>query len=312
MSKKIACVFPGQGSQHLGMLSEFAETYSEIESTFSTASEVLGYDLWAVCQNGPEAKLNQTQVTQPALLTAEVALYRVLKNVMNELPVVMAGHSLGEYSALVAADAMDFAEAVALVAARGEYMQKAVPEGVGAMSAILGLEDEQVKACCEQASASGIVAPVNFNSLGQVVIAGEKAAVEKAQNLCDEAGAKKAMPLPVSVPSHCELMKPASQALADKLASLSLGSCVVPVINNVDVAVVNEAGAIKDALVRQLYSPVRWRECVEKLSQYDVDICLECGPGKVLTGLNKRINKQLKTIALGSKKTFDEFVATLN
>lgn len=312
MSKKIACIFPGQGSQHLGMLSEFADTYSEIETTFSAASEVLGYDLWALCQEGPEAKLNQTQVTQPALLTAEVALFRVLQSQMSEVPEVMAGHSLGEYSALVASGFLEFGEAVALVAARGEYMQKAVPEGAGAMSAILGLEDEKVRACCEQASSAGVVAPVNFNAPGQVVIAGEKAAVEQAQILCQEAGAKKAMPLPVSVPSHCELMKPASQALAAKLDNLRLGEGVVPVINNVDVAIVDSADGIKNALVRQLYSPVRWRECVEKLSQYDVEICLECGPGKVLTGLNKRINKQLKTIALGDKRSFDEFVATLN
>lgn len=312
MSKKIACIFPGQGSQHLGMLSEFADSYSEIKTTFDAASSVLGYDLWELCQDGPESKLNQTQVTQPALLTAEVALFRVLQSQIGELPVVMAGHSLGEYSALVAAGVIEFSEAVALVAARGEYMQQAVPEGAGAMSAILGLDDEKVIACCEKVSAAGVVAPVNFNAPGQVVIAGERAAVEEAQAACKEAGAKKAMPLPVSVPSHCELMKPASQALADKLASIPFSAANTPVINNVDVAVVEDADAIKEALVRQLYSPVRWRECVEKLSQFDVEICLECGPGKVLTGLNKRINKQLKTAALGDRKSFDEVIAALN
>ncbi|ASU15868.1 ACP S-malonyltransferase [Actinobacillus pleuropneumoniae] len=296
-----AMVFPGQGSQAVGMLADLATAYPIVEETFKQASDVLGYDLWDLVQNGSAEDLGQTQRTQPALLASSVAIYRVWQQKYPELkPSVMAGHSLGEYSALVCAGVLDFQDAIKLVELRGNAMQQAVPAGTGAMYAIIGLDNEAIINACEQAQAEvgEIVSAVNFNSPGQVVIAGTKAAAEKAGELCKAAGAKRALPLAVSVPSHCALMKPAADKLAEALQNITLNAPVVPVINNVDVSVETDAEAIRNALVRQLYSPVRWTETVEKMANEGVTTLYEIGPGKVLTGLTSRIVKELKAQAV--------------
>jgi [acyl-carrier-protein] S-malonyltransferase len=301
---RIACVFPGQGSQAVGMLKELADVHPSILDTFAQASEALGYDLWDVVQNDPDSKLNETQVTQPALLTASVAIYRLLAK-QGIAPEYMAGHSLGEYSALVCAGALDFAEAVKLVEARGEFMQQAVPAGAGAMYAIIGLDDDSIAEIChDTAVATGdVVSPVNYNSPGQVVIAGEKNAAEQAANACKEAGAKRALPLAVSVPSHCELMRPAADHLDDKLETIVIAEPTVKVVNNVDVAVESEPAGIRSALVRQLYCPVQWTKTVEFLAAEGIDTIIEVGPGKVLTGLGKRIVKSVSYIAVNTPET---------
>ncbi|MGS2720061.1 ACP S-malonyltransferase [Paraglaciecola aestuariivivens] len=303
MSKQ-AWVFPGQGSQTLGMLSDLYAEYTIVQDTFSQANEALGYDLWHVINND-EQKLNQTQVTQPALLASSVAIYRLMLEQGQAQPDFMAGHSLGEYSALVCAGVIEFADALKLVEARGEYMQQAVPAGTGAMYAIIGLDDAKVVSSCEQAQSetAEVVAAVNFNSPGQVVIAGTKGAAEKAADLCKEQGAKRALPLSVSVPSHCALMQPAADKLANLLLKLEFKAPQVPVINNVDVANPSDPEAIKQALVKQLYSPVRWTETVQKLAELGVEQLLEVGPGKVLTGLTKRIDKSLSSSAVNSLDT---------
>lgn len=296
-----AMVFPGQGSQAVGMLADLATAYPIVEETFKQASDVLGYDLWDLVQNGSAEDLGQTQRTQPALLASSVAIYRVWQQKYPELkPSVMAAHSLGEYSALVCAGVLDFQDAIKLVELRGNAMQQAVPAGTGAMYAIIGLDNEAIINACEQAQAEvgEIVSAVNFNSPGQVVIAGTKAAAEKAGELCKAAGAKRALPLAVSVPSHCALMKPAADKLAEALQNITLNVPVVPVINNVDVSVETDAEAIRNALVRQLYSPVRWTETVEKMANEGVTTLYEIGPGKVLTGLTSRIVKELKAQAV--------------
>lgn len=295
---KFSVVFPGQGSQAVGMLADLASQFEVVEQTFAQASEVLGYDLWALVQNGPVDDLNQTFRTQPALLAASVAIWRVWQQQERPLPTVVAGHSLGEYSALVCAGVIDFQAAIKLVALRGQLMQEAVPAGTGAMYAIIGLADDAIAQACQQAAQGDVVSPVNFNSPGQVVIAGEKAAVERAGALCKEAGAKRALPLPVSVPSHCALMKPAADKLAQALESIEFNAPVIPVINNVDVAAQTDPQEIKQALVKQLYSPVRWTECVETMHAQGVEQLLEFGPGKVLTGLTKRIVKALNASAV--------------
>ncbi|WP_417347723.1 ACP S-malonyltransferase [Ferrimonas sp.] len=300
---KFAFVFPGQGSQAVGMLSEIAAENPVIEQTFAEASDVLGYDLWQLVSQGPAEDLNQTQRTQPALLTASVALYRAYQAAGGQAPAAMAGHSLGEYSALVCAGVIDFKDAVKLVELRGLAMQDAVPAGTGAMYAIIGLADDAIATACEQAAQGQVVSPVNYNSPGQVVIAGEKAAVERAGELCKEAGAKRALPLPVSVPSHCALMKPAAEKLADALAKLELNTPAIPVLNNVDVAAADDVDAIRDALVRQLYSPVRWTETINAMAEMGIETTFECGPGKVLTGLAKRINKTIAAAALNDSAT---------
>lgn len=301
---RIACVFPGQGSQAVGMLKELAESHPSVLETFSQASVALGYDLWDVVQNDADGKLNETQVTQPALLTASVAIYRLLEE-QGIAPEYMAGHSLGEYSALVCAGVMDFAEAVKLVEARGEFMQQAVPPGAGAMYAIIGLDDDTIAEICnDTAIATGdVVSPVNFNSPGQVVIAGEKNAAEQAAEACKEAGAKRALPLAVSVPSHCELMRPAADHLDDKLANIALSTPKVSVVNNVDVAVEAEPENIRKALVRQLYCPVQWTKTIEFLAAEGIETVIEVGPGKVLTGLGKRIVKGLNYIAVNTPES---------
>lgn len=298
---KFAMVFPGQGSQAVGMLADLATQFPIVEKTFAEASEVLGYDLWDLVQNGSAEDLGQTQRTQPALLAASVAIYRVWQEKYPELkPSVMAGHSLGEYSALVCAGVLNFQDAIKLVELRGNAMQQAVPAGTGAMYAIIGLDNEAIIAACKQASTETgeVVSAVNFNSPGQVVIAGTKVAAEKASELCKAAGAKRALPLAVSVPSHCELMKPAAEKLEVALQNITLNQPLVDVINNVDVAVETDADAIRNALVRQLYSPVRWTETVEKMAQDGITTLYEIGPNKVLTGLASRINKAVSAKAV--------------
>nr|WP_136252283.1 ACP S-malonyltransferase [Ningiella ruwaisensis] len=292
---KLACVFPGQGSQSVGMLKELADNFSSVTQTFEQASDALGYDLWKLTQDDDGTKLNQTHITQPALLTASIAAFRVLQHEKELAPKYLAGHSLGEYTALVASEVLSLEDAVSLVEARGKYMQDAVPSGTGAMYAIIGLDDEKIITICAQVAkeTSQVVSPVNFNSPGQIVIAGNKEAVELAGEACKEAGAKRALPLAVSVPSHCALMKPAADALEARLAQISFHEPKYAVVNNVDVNVESTADAIKQALVKQLYSPVRWTETVQYLVKQGVEEIVEIGPGKVLTGLNKRIDKSL-------------------
>jgi len=295
---KFAMVFPGQGSQSVGMLNELSDKYSTIKDTFTQASTVLGYDLWQLVQAGPVEELNKTWITQPALLAASVAIFRVWQEEQGAIPEFMAGHSLGEYSALVCAGVISFDDAIKLVELRGKLMQEAVPAGTGAMYAIIGLDNEAIAKACEQAAQGQVVSPVNFNSPGQVVIAGNKEAVERAGILCKEAGAKRALPLPVSVPSHCGLMKPAAAKLAEALKRITFNQPKCPVINNVDVKMENDSQAIKDALIAQLYNPVRWTECVEYMAKNEITVLIEVGPGKVLTGLTKRIVDSLSSTAI--------------
>ena len=302
---KFAMVFPGQGSQTVGMLKDLADNYPIVKATFDEASEVLGYDLWALVQDGPAEELNKTWQTQPALLASSVAIYRVWQSVNGAQPEFMAGHSLGEYSALVCAGVIDFKDAIELVELRGKLMQEAVPAGTGAMYAIIGLDNESISKACEQAAEGQIVAPVNFNSPGQVVIAGNKEAVERAGALCKQAGAKRALPLAVSVPSHCALMKPAADKLATALQNITFNAPKFAVINNVDVKVENSAEQIKAALIAQLYSPVRWTETVEMMAKQGVTLLVEMGPGKVLTGLTKRIVDSLSACAVNDKASLD-------
>lgn len=310
MNNKLAIVFPGQGSQSVGMLAELYQQHPIVQATFSEASTALGYDLWALVANGPEAELNETHRTQPALLTASVAVWRLWQQQNGAVPAYLAGHSLGEYSALVCAGVLSLADAVKLVEKRGQYMQQAVPAGVGAMSAIIGLDDAAIAKACAEAAQGEVVAPVNYNSPGQVVIAGHKAAVERAGEACKAAGAKRALPLPVSVPSHCALMLPAAEKLAVDLSALDFNTPVIPVINNVDVQSATDATAIKDALVRQLYSPVRWTETIEFLTAQGVTEVLELGAGKVLSGLIKRINKELATGSVNDAASLSAALAT--
>lgn len=298
MTMKLAIVFPGQGSQSVGMLADLYSQYDSVKQTFAEASEALGYDLWELVSNGPDTDLNETHRTQPALLTASVAVWRLWQQKGGISPAFFAGHSLGEYSALVCAGVLSLADAVRLVEKRGNYMQQAVPAGTGGMSAIIGLDDAAIVQACEQAAQGEVVSAVNYNSPGQVVIAGHKAAVERAGELCKAAGAKRALPLPVSVPSHCALMRPAAEQLAADLHQLQFAMPVIPVVNNVDVACAAEADAIKDALIRQLYSPVRWTETIEWLSAQGVTHIYELGAGKVLSGLIKRIDKSLVTTSV--------------
>ncbi|WP_426508845.1 ACP S-malonyltransferase [Serratia proteamaculans] len=295
---QFAFVFPGQGSQTLGMLADLAAQYPIVEETFSEASSVLGYDLWQLVQQGPAEELNKTWQTQPALLAASVAIFRVWQQQGGKTPAIMAGHSLGEYSALVCAGVLDFQAAIRLVELRGKLMQEAVPEGTGAMSAIIGLDNAAIAKACEESAQGQVVSPVNFNSPGQVVIAGNKEAVERAGAACKAAGAKRALPLPVSVPSHCALMKPAADKLAVALQEITFNAPQVPVVNNVDVRTETDPEAIRSALVRQLYSPVRWTESVEFMAAQGVTLLLEVGPGKVLTGLTKRIVDTLTAAAV--------------
>lgn len=304
MSASVAFVFPGQGSQTLGMLAEHGARQPLIIETFAEASSALGYDLWALCQQGPEAQLNQTDKTQPAILAASIALWRLWLAEGGAKPAYVAGHSLGEYSAIVAAGSLPFHDAVKLVELRGQLMQQAVPAGTGGMAAILGLEDADVLAACNEAAQGEVVSAVNFNAPGQVVIAGGAAAVERAIEACKARGAKRAMSLPVSVPSHCELMRPAAERFADAINQAAWQAPEIPLVQNVSAEVVSGLDALKRNLLAQLYSPVRWVETIVVLNERGVSELVECGPGKVLSGLNKRCVKGINTYNLDTPEAF--------
>ena len=311
MSASLAFVFPGQGSQSLGMLAEHGAQQALIRDTFSEASDALGYDLWALTQEGPEARLNETDKTQPAILTASVALWRLWLAESDARPTFVAGHSLGEYSALVAAGALAFADAVKLVERRGQLMQQAVPAGQGGMAAILGLEDADVLAACAEAAQGEVVSAVNFNAPGQVVIAGAAAAVERAIEACKARGAKRAMPLPVSVPSHCALMRPAAEQFAEAVNALTWQMPKIALVQNVSAAAATDLDILKRDLLAQLYSPVRWVESVQFLAGQGVEALVECGPGKVLAGLNKRCVKGINSYNLDTPDAFAAACAAL-
>jgi [acyl-carrier-protein] S-malonyltransferase len=308
---KLAFVFPGQGSQAVGMMNALAEAYPVVKQTFAEASQALGYDLWETVANGPEEKLNQTQVTQPAMLAAGVAVWRAWQAAHGPQPVVMAGHSLGEYTALTCAGALDFADAVKLVADRGRFMQEAVPAGQGGMAAILGLDDDVVRRVCAEAAQGEVLAPVNFNSPGQVVIAGTAAAVARGAEAAKAAGAKRALVLPVSVPSHCALMRPAAEKLAARLGGLTVRAPKVPVLHNVNVQAETDPARIREALVRQVEAPVRWVETIQKMVADGVDRVVECGPGRVLAGLNKRIDRKADTLAVYDPASLSQALAAV-
>ena len=307
----LAFVFPGQGSQSVGMLSELGKHFPVVEQTFDEASGVLGFDLWELVQQGPEVTLNGTDKTQPAMLAAGVAVWRVWQVRHGAQPAMLAGHSLGEYSALVCAGAIDFRDAVGLVSDRGLFMQQAVPAGTGAMAALLGLDNDKVIAACNEAAQGEIVAAVNLNAPGQVVIAGHATAVARAAELAKLAGAKRVVTLPVSVPSHCALMKPAAEKLAERLGEIAIHRPATPVLNNVDVTACDDPAAIRDALKRQLFRPVRWVETIERFGAEGIDTIIECGPGKVLVGLNKRINKSMHALPVFDSETLDQALAAL-
>jgi [acyl-carrier-protein] S-malonyltransferase len=301
----LAFVFPGQGSQKIGMLAELAEQNPIIEKTFNEASEVLGYDMWQLIQQGAQEDINLTQRTQPILLTCSVAIWRLWNQKQGALPSQMAGHSLGEWSALVCANVIDFADGLKIVEARGKFMQQAVPVGQGAMAAIIGLDDQAILEACTEASALGVVDAVNFNAPGQVVIAGSNEAVERAMEICKDAGAKRALPLPVSAPFHTSLMKPAADNLADMVKAVTFRSPEVPIMHNVHAQNEQDPQAIKALMLEQIYSPVKWVDCVKQLKQSGVSTLVECGPGKVLSGLAKRIDRELTSVATESAADFD-------
>lgn len=305
-TSKLTFVFPGQGSQSVGMLTELANQFPLIEETYQQASQVLGYDLWQLVKNGPEEILNQTEKTQPALLAGSVAIWRIWQAQHGTMPAIMAGHSLGEYSALVCADAINFRDAIKLVADRGRFMQEAVPQGVGAMAAIVGLDDKTVVDLCQQAAQGEIVAPANFNAIGQIVVAGQTEAVKRVIELAKNAGAKLAKLLPISVPSHCELMRPAAKRLAESLAKINIQAPKIPVIHNVDVCSYSTPEKIREALVKQLDHPVRWVETIQLFAQQGIKLIIECGAGKVLAGLNKRIVSELETISINTPENLQQ------
>lgn len=297
-ANRIVFVFPGQGSQSVGMLNDFAGAYETVARTFAEASAVLGYDLWGVTRNGPETELGRTEVTQPALLTAGVAIWRIWLEAGGREPAYLAGHSLGEYTALVCSGALRFTDAVGLVRDRGRYMQEAVPAGVGGMAAILGLDSAMIEKLCAEASTGETVSAANYNSPEQTVIAGHIDAVNRAVELCKAAGAKRAILLPVSVPSHCELMKTAAERLDQRMRTMAFESPRIPVLHNVDAEPRNSVDAVRAALVSQLYRPVRWVDTIARLADLQCRHIIETGPGKVLTGLNKRINKEIHASAI--------------
>ena len=297
-NQHLGFVFPGQGSQKIGMLAELAAEFPVVGQTFAEASSVLGYDLWSLVQTGTQDEINLTERTQPLLLTASVAVWRAWQEKNGTRPALMAGHSLGEWSALVCAGVVDFKDAVRLVQQRGKFMQEAVPAGQGGMAAIIGLDDALILDACKKAEQGEVVAAVNFNSPGQVVIAGTATAVERASALCKEAGAKRALPLPVSAPFHTELMRPAADRLAEQIAATIISVPEIPVVHNVTAEVEINPEKIKALMIEQIYSPVRWVECVNTMTAKGIAITLECGPGKVLSGLNKRINTDLVTVSV--------------
>ncbi len=307
-SSKLAIVFPGQGSQSLGMMNGLIEIKSDIKNLFNTASEILGYDLFEVITSGPEEKLNQTEITQPALLASAYATWLILKERTDVEPTVLAGHSLGEYTALLCAGVLSFEDAVALVAERGRCMQKAVPAGVGAMAAILGLSDEQVIQVCADVAEDEIVSAANFNSPGQIVIAGNKQAVDRAIIAAKDVGAKRALPLPVSVPSHCLLMKEAANEFEKTLSQVAFKDAEIPVLQNVDASSKSSSEDIKTALLEQLYKPVRWVDCINAMQSMDVTKIIECGPGKVLSGLIKRIDRSFELFSIQDEASLNKAI----
>lgn len=307
-SASLALVFPGQGSQSVGMLADLAAVHPEVKAVFDEASEGAGVDLWDIGQNGPEETLNRTENTQPALLAASVAVWRVYLKQGGKRPAYLSGHSLGEYSALVAAGALTLKDAAGLVAERGRLMQAAVPSGVGAMAAILGGDDAQIAQVCEEVAQGQVVAPANYNSPGQLVIAGHAEAVDRALARLAELGVKKAVKLAVSVPSHCMLMRDAADRLGERMASVAWTLPSIPVVQNADAKAHDSLDDIRGALQRQLYLPVRWTECVQALAAGGVTQALECGPGKVLSGLIKRIDKSVEAKAIGTPAELDAAV----
>lgn len=309
--KKFGFVFPGQGSQKKGMLSAIASQYPVINKSFDEASQALGMDLWAIVSEDADSLLDQTHITQPALLTASVALWRLWREEGGALPKLLAGHSLGEYSALVCADVLSLGDAVKLVHKRGSYMQDAVPAGTGAMAAILGLDDDKIQALCEQHAQGEVVAPANYNSTGQTVIAGSVAAVERAMAACKEAGAKRALLLNVSVPSHCALMLPAAERLALDLEAVSFNTPTVPVVQNINGRVAKSSDDIKANLLKQLYMPVQWVETIGCMWDFGVSQLVECGPGKVLGGLIKRIEPNIEIFAIEETEGFAQARANI-
>ncbi len=306
LNNPYAIVFPGQGSQSVGMMDKLAETYTNVKEDFAVASSELGYDLWEKVTLGPEAYLNQTEITQPALLAAGYATWNIWQQLVDTSPSVLAGHSLGEYTALVCAGVIDFKDAISLVAHRGKCMQQAVPAGIGAMAAILGLEDDAITDICNEVSSDQHVAPANFNSPGQIVIAGHKTAVEAAIEKASDAGAKRTILLPVSVPSHCLLMKKAAEQFSEKLNSVTFSDALIPVIQNVDATERTDAKTIKEILLQQLYKPVRWVELIQSINNKNISTIIECGPGKVLSGLNKRIERSLEVHCLQDKTSINK------
>lgn len=302
----IGFVFPGQGSQSVGMLADLASAYPVVRETFEEGGDVLGLDLWALVQNGPEETLGQTEHTQPALLAAGLAVARVWESAGGPHPILMAGHSLGEYTALVCAGAIGYTDAIELVRARGQLMQSAVPEGRGAMAAILGLDDQAVATLCADAAEDQVVSPANFNSPGQVVIAGHREAVERAMTRAQDAGARRVVALSVSVPSHCALMEPAVAGLSDRLAGTAVQGPGLPVIHNADARSHTDPETIREVLALQLHSPVRWVDCVRVMAAEGVETILEMGPGRILTGLNKRIDKSLNGLSVYDPRTIEK------
>ncbi len=307
---KTAFLFPGQGSQSVGMMSALADEFSQVQATFDQASAVLGYDLWAVVADGPAEELNRTEITQPAMLTAGIATWRIWQALGGAQPDYLAGHSLGEYSALVAAGVMRFRDAVTIVAERGRLMQQATPAGNGAMAAVLGLDDQVLNEICEQVAAVGVVACANFNAPGQVVISGNKTAVEQAGELAKQAGARRVVPLSVSVPSHCTLMKPAAAKLQELLLEARFSDSSLPVIQNADVRAYADAEQVREALARQLWQPVRWTETIRSLLDAGVNRFVECGPGKVLASLNRRIAKRTAVFTLSGRAAIEDAMQT--
>ncbi len=312
MNNNLAFVFPGQGSQSIGMLSELAESFPSVKHTFEQASEALGFDLWKLIQQGPAEDLNQTDKTQPAMLAAGTAVWRAFCEQSNIKPAWVAGHSLGEYTALICSEAINFEHAITLVEERGRLMQQAVPAGVGAMAAILGLEDQQVVKICADSAKNEIVSAVNFNSPGQVVIAGHVAAVERAMEAAKQSGAKRALLLPVSVPSHCALMESAAEKLEEKLQTIEVTPPKITLIHHVDATSHNSSKAILFALKEQLYKPVQWVDSIKNIHEQGVTDFVECGPGKVLMGLNKRIVKQANHMTINDSATLDKVLEQLN
>jgi [acyl-carrier-protein] S-malonyltransferase len=307
---KIAFIFPGQGSQYLGMAKEFSEHFTESKDVFETASSMLGYDLLQLCLNGPVEKLNLTEYTQPAILTASIAMLQPLMRRGLEASAA-AGHSLGEYTAITAAGGFELKDAVALVQKRGRFMQEAVPEGTGLMAAILGMERQDVEKTCLEAAKNGIVAPANYNSPGQIVIAGEKKAVENAMELARAAGAKKVIPLSVSVPSHCALMKQAGERLARELESVTIHDLNIPIVNNADARFIRTAAELRPSLVGQISSPLYWEDSIKRMAAEGYDTFIEIGPGKVLTGLVKRISKDIKALNVEDQKSMGDALIAL-